>query len=310
MSLTHALIMAVLIVQQNNVVPDEITTRDGTKLSGTLVSWNRTEVVVRTADGQIHRLAPEAVDRMSLGGESVNATTARLPEPPPPPPPAPEPPPREKIWKGTADASYAGHRGTTDSDSLVLEFNSERKTDRHRLQLHSRYFYAIRDSALAGNELLGGARLDRFFSPKFFVFGSADFEFDEVEKIDLRHTYASGFGYDVLVSDARRLSLSGGGGYTRENFSDGARKNSLSGLFNQEFQQKLLGRSQLEQTFRALQDLGETARFRLRLEVGLRTKLNDLLSFRVGVADAYDNRPRPNVRKNELSFTTGLGFTF
>jgi hypothetical protein len=59
-----------------------------------------------------------------------------------------------------------------------------------------------------------------------------------------------------------------------------------------------------------LQDLEETARFRLRLDVGLRTKLNDFLSFRVGLSDTYDNRPRPNVKKNEVSFTTGLGFVF
>jgi putative salt-induced outer membrane protein YdiY len=306
MLLARTVFFIVLAVQQNNLSSDEVVKRDGTTLTGTLVSWNRAEIVFRTPDGQTHRLGPDQVARLSLGTGSIQATAATLPAPPPAPPPKRP----EKTWKGAIDAGYAGNRGTTDSDSMVLDFQSERKTERFRLKLHSRYFYAIKNADLANNQVLGGGRLDRFFSPRVFVFGSGDFEFNEVEKIDLRSTYGAGFGYDVLTSEARRLSVSGGGGYTYENFSDGATRDSGSGLFTQEYRQRLWTGSELEQRFRLLQDLAQTARYRLRLDVGVRTKLSAYLGFRVGVSDAYDNRPRPNVRKNELSFTTGLGFTF
>ena len=48
MSLTPALITAFLIVQQSHASPDEIMKPDGPALSGTLISWDRTEVVFRT----------------------------------------------------------------------------------------------------------------------------------------------------------------------------------------------------------------------------------------------------------------------
>jgi putative salt-induced outer membrane protein YdiY len=283
--------------------------RDGTTLVGRLVSWKRTEVVFRAASGETHRLVPDEIARMSLGSESINTTTAALPEPAPPPPPQ-EPKPPEKIWKGAVDAGYAANRGTNKSDNLILAFEGERKTVRHRLKLSSRYFYTIKDGSLAGNELLAGARLDRFLSPRSFVFGSGDFEFDEVEKIDLRSIYAVGFGHDVRSSEAMRLSISGGAGYTRESYSDGTRKQYASGLFAQEFQKQVFRTSIVEQKFRYLQDLQETDRFKLRLDLGLRLKLNQFLCFRAGLANAFDNRPLAKVKKNDLTFTTGLGFTF
>jgi putative salt-induced outer membrane protein YdiY len=303
-------LLTLLAVQQHNVPPDEIVKRDGTRLVGVLVSWNRAEVVFRASDGETHRLSPEEIARMSLGGESVKATAAKLPEPSPLPTQAVEKKSPPKIWKGAIDASYAGNRGTTDSDSLVLEFQSERRTEKHRIKLHSRYFYAIKDGSLAANAVSGGARFDRFFSSRSFVFGSGDFESSEVDKIDLRSIYTAGVGYEILASDARHLSVSGGGGYTRESFSGGTSKDFLSGVFNQEYRQRLFGGSELEQRFRYLQDLQEAARFKLRLDLSLRTKLNDFLSFRIGLTDSYDNRPQPNVKRNELLFKTGLGFTF
>lgn len=310
MFLTYLLLITLLAFQQPNVPPDEIEKRDGTKLVGTLVSWNRAEMVFRTPDGETHRLSSAEITRLSLGSESIKATSAKLPEPSPPSAQAAEPKGPAKIWKGAIDASYAGNRGTTDSDSLVLEFQSERRTKNHRLTLHSRYFYAIKDGSLAANEVFGGVRFDRFFSRKFFVFGSTDFESNEVDKLDLRGVLATGFGYQILASEKRHFSINGGGGYTRENFSDGPHKDYLSGVFNQEYGQQLFGRSELEQKFRYLQDLQESARFKLRLDLALRTKLNSFLSFRVGLADAYDNRPQANVKRNGLIFKTGLGVTF
>ncbi|GBC77418.1 hypothetical protein HRbin08_00896 [bacterium HR08] len=307
------LCLMLIFASQETTAMDEIVLSDGARLVGTLISWNRERIVFRTADGATREVAPSGVLRLSLGRNSIAAMGAQLPAEGKTPPLDSSPTTTrsdERSWRGAFDVSYAGHRGTTDSDSLVLDVRAQRQREPWRLRLRSRYFRALKDRSLAGNEWLGGGRLDRFFSPRLFVFASGDFEFDEVERVNLRSIYAVGFGADLLASESRALSISGGGGYTRESFRDGTRRESLSGVFRQEFRQKLSPQSQLEQQLHFLQDLREAARFKLRFESALRFRVSELFTVRFGISNAYDHRPQPGVRRNEVTFTTGVGVTF
>lgn len=302
--------LLLLCPQDRGAHADELILSDGTVLVGTIISWDREQVIIRTQDDRQHRVSAKNILHMSLTATSIQAVSARLPAPLPPSTSRGDDRRPEKVWKGTLDFSYAGNRGTSDSDSLVLDFKGERKTTLYRLQLNARYFYAVKNSELAGNQVLASGRLDRFFSPRSFVFGSVDFTFDEVEKIDSRITYAGGFGYQFVSTEDRQLSINGGGGYTLENFSDGTRRDTASAVFNQEYQQKLFARSRFEQQFYYLQDLQNLPRFKFRLNLGLRTQLNSFLSMRLGIVDSFDHRPQRNVKRNNVSFTTGLGVTF
>lgn len=305
-------IVCVLLLypQNHNAHLDELILSDGTVLIGTVIAWDRERVVIRTQDDRQHHVLAKNIRRMSLTTSSIQAVSAKLPAPPRTPASPGDDHRPEKAWKGTLDFSYAGNRGTSDSDSLVLDFKGERKTKLYRLQLSARYFYAVKNSELAGNQILTSGRLDRFFSARSFVFGSVDFTFDEVEKIDSRITYAGGFGYQFVSTEDRQLSISGGGGYTLERFSDGTRRDTASAVFNQEYQQRLFARSRFEQQFYYLQDLQNIPRFKFRLNLGLRTQLNSFLSMRLGIVDSFDHRPQKNVKRNNVSFTTGLGVTF
>jgi|GEM_PF-1127621 len=310
----YILCVVLLFASQEVAAADEILLSNGARLVGTLLSWTRDGIVFRTTDGTVRTLALREVVRVSLGSKSIEAMTARLPASDERARPADVPSAtmtvQREVWRGAFDVNYAGHRGTTDSDSLVLDLRAERHREPWRLQLRSRYFRALKNRALAGNEWLWGGRLDRFFSPRLFIFASGDFEFDEVEKVDLRSVYAMGFGSDLFVSEAYVLSISGGAGYTRESFRGGTRRESLSGVFRQEFRHRLSSRSQWEQQFHFLQDLREAPRFKLRIESAVRVRVSELLTVRFGIRDAYDHRPQPGVQRNEVTFTTGLGIVF
>ncbi len=306
--------VVLLFASQHVAAADEIVLSDGACLVGTLMSWTREGIVFRTTDGAVRTLAPREIVRLSMGSKSIEAVTARLSVSDERArhvdvPPAPRPSQRE-VWRGAFDVNYAGHRGTADSDSLILDLRAERHREPWRLRLRSRYFRALKNRALSGNEWLWGGRVDRFFSPRLFVFASGDFEFDEIEKVDLRSVYAVGFGSDLLVSEARTLSISGGTGYTRESFRNGTRRESFSGVFRQEFRHRLSSRSHWEQQFHFLQDLRDAPRFKLRIESAVRVRVSELLTVRFGISDAYDHRPQPGVQRNEVTFTTGLGIIF
>ncbi len=76
------------------------------------------------------------------------------------------------------------------------------------------------------------------------------------------------------------------------------------------FKHQLTQNLEVEQNFGYLQDLTDAERYTLRFDVAHRTKLIDVLSFRLGLRDAYDNSPPVGANKNELIFLTGLGLGF
>lgn len=302
MSLAHILLLGLVAAVQDRVVGDEIILRDGTRLTGDLVSWNKAEVVFRASDGEDMHLTPVEIARLHLSEASIRTVASTLPEP--------EPVVPVVQWTGTADFGYTGKRGTVASDSSALSFKAERKTKENRLGLYSRYFYATQDEVLSGDQFAAGGRFDRFFSGRFFVFGSGDFETNKVERVDFRGVLSAGLGYDVLDTEREKLSVNAGLGYTREEFTDGVREDSPSALFNQELQWRIRAQVKLEQAFRYLQDMSEVGRFKLRLSGTLRTELNGFLNFSLGFVKAYDNQPPVDAEKNELTVLTGLGFVF
>ena len=150
------LLLLVLVqeVAQSPAPVDELVGKDGTRLVGELVSWNREAVEFKTSAGESLVLSMEEISRLNLGETTIGTVAGMLPEPEPPTPPV--------QWTGNADAAFTGKRGTADTGTLALSVRAERKTDRHRLDLRAGYLYSETDSVLASNQLVGGARLERF----------------------------------------------------------------------------------------------------------------------------------------------------
>ena len=281
---------------------DELVKKDGTRLVGELVSWNREGVEFKTSEGDTLVLSMEEISRLNLGETSIGTVAGMLPKP--------EPPRTPVQWTGNADAAFTGKSGTADTGTLALNLMAERKTKRYRLDLRSGYLYSESDGVLSSDQFVVGARLERFQTDEFFLYGSGSFETNEIELIDARAIFGVGVGYQLLDSERSRFWVSGGPGYTLEDHTDGTEFRHASAQAEQHFKYQLTQNLEVEQNFGYLQDLTEAERYKLRFDATLRTKLIHFLSFRVSVRNAYDNSPPEGANKNELIFLTGLGLDF
>jgi putative salt-induced outer membrane protein YdiY len=131
-----------------------------------------------------------------------------------------------------------------------------------------------------------------------------------------------GFGFHAIATEKTTLDLLGGLGYTRESYTTGLTRNLISLNVGDEFAYKITKNTSFTQNLYYLPALNETScptttnplancrPYRVTGNVGLATKLNGWLTANMNFNDRYNSAPVLGNKKNDVLFTTGLGFTF
>lgn len=128
-------------------------------------------------------------------------------------------------WNGGINVGFSVARGNSETENLALAFNAIHPTLNDKITLYASSIDTKNDLATpstVANLNQGGFRYDRNLNPKLFVFGAADFMSNALQYLDLRQVYTGGFGYHAIKSDATVLDFLGGLNYTHETYSNGA----------------------------------------------------------------------------------------
>jgi putative salt-induced outer membrane protein len=127
-------------------------------------------------------------------------------------------------WNGGANVGFSIARGNSQTENLALAFNAVHPTLNDKLTLYATSIYTKNDLATpsgVANLETGGIRYDRNLRPKVFVFAGADFMSNGQQFLDLRGVYGGGFGYHAVKSDTTTLDILGGANFTHETYSNG-----------------------------------------------------------------------------------------
>ena len=128
-------------------------------------------------------------------------------------------------WNGGINVGFSVARGNSETENLALAFNAVHPTLNDKITLYASSIDTKNDLATpstVANLNQGGFRYDRNLNPKLFVFGAGDFMSNALQYLDLRQVYTGGFGYHAIKSDATILDFLGGLNYTHETYSNGA----------------------------------------------------------------------------------------
>ncbi|MDX1519585.1 MAG: DUF481 domain-containing protein, partial [Gammaproteobacteria bacterium] len=98
-------------------------------------------------------------------------------------------------WSGNIGLGISGKRGNTDTFAFQGRGEANMDTGVDRLMLYVEGDLQEQNDITTANEVLTGGTLEHDLTRRWFVFGSADFEKDEFEDLDLRGVVQSGFGY-------------------------------------------------------------------------------------------------------------------
>ncbi|MFZ2009674.1 MAG: DUF481 domain-containing protein, partial [Candidatus Sulfotelmatobacter sp.] len=127
-------------------------------------------------------------------------------------------------WNGGVDVGFSLARGNSETENLALALNAAHPTLNDKIILHVSSIYT--DNQLAtpstvADLVQAGVRYDRNINPRVFGFGAADFMSNALQDLDLRSVYAGGLGYHAIKSAGTTLDFLAGGNYTHETYSDG-----------------------------------------------------------------------------------------
>lgn len=215
-------------------------------------------------------------------------------------------------WTGGGSFGLALARGNSQTTNLALGFDSTRKTakDAWVLKATSIYSSDAKLGATTANSLGGLIRYDRNLTKRWFAYGAFAGMYDELQNLDYRIMPGAGLGFHAIASPATTLDLLGGLGYTRESYSNGVTNNLLTAILGDEFTHKLGPSTSITQSLYYLPSLNDTSNYRVNFTFGIATKLHRWLTANANFVDQYISQPVLGNKKNDVIFTTGLGFTF
>ena len=127
-------------------------------------------------------------------------------------------------WTGGADVGFSIARGNSETENLALAFDAAHTSLNDKLTLYANVLDTKNDlstpTTVASLEQ-GGLRYDRNFDSRMFVFVAGDFMSNALQFLDLRQVYSGGFGFHAIKSDKTTLDLLAGVNYTHETYSNG-----------------------------------------------------------------------------------------
>jgi putative salt-induced outer membrane protein len=127
-------------------------------------------------------------------------------------------------WNGGADVGFSLARGNSETENLALALNAAHPTLNDKIILHVSSIYTSNQLATpstVADLIQAGVRYDRNITPRMFAFVSADFMSNALQDLDLRSVYAGGLGYHAIKSAGTTLDFLAGLNYTHETYSNG-----------------------------------------------------------------------------------------
>ncbi len=127
-------------------------------------------------------------------------------------------------WQGGANVGFSIARGNSQTENLALGINAVHPTLNDKITIYLTSINTQNDLATpstVANLVTGGLRYDRNLQPRVFVYAAADFMSNALQFLDLRSVYGGGLGYHAIKSDATTLDFLGGLNYTHETYSNG-----------------------------------------------------------------------------------------
>lgn len=223
-------------------------------------------------------------------------------------------------WHGTAGLGYAIQSGDQQTSSFSAAVAATRERPATPIfQRHWRTNYNLttllshateKGTTITSNTFSTGLRQDYLFTPRNFVFGFGQFDHVGAQGLYLRQTYGGGYGYDVISTSRTVFSLLGGIDYVHEKFFTGDFTSSVEALAGEKLGMQITKRVRLDHNLNFYPNLSDTGHYRFDTATTLSAQLVNKFSVNVGVIDLYLSNPPAGNKKNNVAFTTGLGYTF
>ena len=219
-----------------------------------------------------------------------------------------------ELWSGFFDFGLALARGNARTGTFTTAFNATRVTPKDKITTTFNQIYGSAQvnglTSTIASAIRGGWSYNRDVTPRFFVSTLNEYEHDRFQNLDLRFVAGGGFGVNAIKTEKANLSVTGGGDYNRENFTDKLSRNSGELNIGDDFLYKFSSVTSITQAFRFFPNLTNTGEYRTNFDLGAVTALKKWLGWHVTASDRFLSNPVFGRQRNDLLISTGFRLTF
>ncbi|HEX7294645.1 MAG TPA: DUF481 domain-containing protein, partial [Pyrinomonadaceae bacterium] len=214
-------------------------------------------------------------------------------------------------WTGGADFGIALTRGNSNTTNMALGLALSRETTRDKTSVYAAGVYNREKTAgvsrTVANTVRFGGRYDRDFNRNWFGYGFTDLERNGQQSLNLRWVLGGGIGYHAIRNERTRLDLLGGLAMNREYF-DGLNndRTSLEAQVGQTLDHQFSPRVSWKEQLFIFPNLSEGGEYRINFDTSLVTDVTRRIGWHITLSDRYLSNPPPGFRQNDLLLTTGV----
>jgi putative salt-induced outer membrane protein YdiY len=223
-------------------------------------------------------------------------------------------------WKGTSTLGYSVQRGDQDTSNLAITVAAVReRPDAPIFHRHFRTNFGLTTllskstqgaTSITSNTLDTNVREDYLFSPDNFVFVIGGLDHIGSQGLYLRETFGGGYGRTLIDRSRVNFSVIAGVTFVHEKFFTGANDQTAAVLVGEKFGYQISKRVRLDHNLNFYPNLSNTGQYRFDTTTGLTANLSKRFSLNTSLIDLYLTNPAAGSHKNNVSFTTGVGYAF
>ena len=216
-------------------------------------------------------------------------------------------------WGGYLDSGLSISRGNADTTNFTVGATATRQNEKSKAGAFINSIYSSGTtngvSLTTASAIHAGLRFDFNLSDKTFAFAFTDFDHDRFQQLDLRNVIGGGLGYHLIKTDSTTFDLFGGGSFNQEYFTTLTRR-SGEALVGESLDHKLSSAFSIRERLEFYPDLSDLGQYRVVFDTAAITKINKVLSWQVDASDRYITDPVNGLKGNDLLFTTGVRLAF
>ncbi len=329
--LSFGLTLTLLAMSVTNILADQITLKNGDRLTGKVIKQDDKELVLQTEFAGLITISKSNIEKIlreAVYQEEEKAVIEKLTETKTEPVKTDEETtataaatvtaPKQlgftEGWEGAANVGFSLTSGNSKTNTLTAGVRAEKSGENDKWTF---YTNALRSRNRVGlvnvttsNAIWGGLRYDRNITKKVFAFGLYDYERDIPQSLKYRSVVGGGLGYHAIKNDQTELDFFGGAAWNKTWFTTGLTRSSAEVLVGNTLKHKLNDRVKFQQGFTFYPNLTQTGEYRFVFDSTLSADLTKRFGLFVTVADRFNSLPLAGVEKNDFLFATGLKVSF
>jgi putative salt-induced outer membrane protein YdiY len=224
--------------------------------------------------------------------------------------------PKEGKWTGSVVAGGVVNRGNTDTESLNVAVDAQRRGEDDRVSTNAGYVFSRQKDPSTGDEStsadswFAAGKYDYFFSDKLYGLASLRADHDRIADLNLRLTPSLGVGYQWVERPDLNFTTEAGLAWVFENYDPGDTDNHAAARLAYHFDTKFNERVAFLHNVEYLPSVEDGADFNVNADAAVRASLTKTMFTEFKFEWRYDATPAPDAQKNDLRYMLGVGWTF